>query len=129
MIAMNVTVDKAELLAVLRKNLEEHKKMFDEARAGYIEAAIKRLDAKLGKLKAGHITSLHFDLYVPTDHSGDYETIIGMLEMSQDDTIALSFEQYRMYVEDDWQWARNWLVSNSGYSMSSRSKAAEKGYL
>jgi len=128
-VQMTTTVATNWLLEKLKANKETHKTCFDEARGGYIEAAERQLGLKLVLLAEGEMTSLSFNLYVPTDHTKEYETLIGMLEASVHEEVTLSFAEYNMYVEDEWDWTDSWLASNAGYSMSTRVLAQAKGLL
>jgi hypothetical protein len=39
-----------------------------------------------------------------------------MLEMSKEDTIELTQQEFSQYVQDDWHWKDQFLFSNMNYS-------------
>ncbi len=42
-----------------------------------------------------------------------------MLYLSVDDNIELMVEEFKNYVQDDWDWKTRWMSSNSGYMTKS----------
>lgn len=112
-----VRVDKAKLLAILKKNRDEHRGIFLEAQKAFRVVAIKALDEQL---KAAR-TNKPFELVrlsalsAPEDHTADYDRSIQMLEMSVDDTIMVDEREFQNYVQDIWSWSREWAVSNIRY--------------
>lgn len=126
---LSTWVSRDELLDKLRANLTAHKKIVQEAVTGYIAAAHKELAHRLDQLEAGKVVALTFTLQPPQDMSEAYKTVIGMLEMSQDDKIELSVSEYRQLVMDEWDWMDQFLVSNSRYSKLAEFGAGAKGLL
>lgn len=111
-----VKVKKQELLENLRDNREEHREIFLEALEGYHKAAIKILEERIEEAKGNKRVSLHFGLVVPQDQTKTYDRVIKMLEMSVDDEISLTQQEFANYVMDDWSWMDQFLTSNSTYS-------------
>lgn len=124
---LRTTVDREWLLAKLKENRDEHTEMFREAQAGYISTALARLKRASERLSAGEAVELNFRLTVPTDHTAEYTTVIGMIENHTEPKIELSADEYRMFVEDQWDWSENWFASNRGYSETVAAKATEWG--
>lgn len=114
----SINVKKIDLLTTLRENREKHRTIFLEATEGYREAAIKELDAMLEDAKAGRKIRRSLTLVEPQDQTRDYDRAIRMLEMSQDDVIELEEHDFAQYVLDDWAWKRQFLLSNSAYSVT-----------
>lgn len=112
----NVRVNKSEILDVLKKNRETHRKIFLEALTGYRETAIKLLEEKLALARSGKRIELSFRLTQPMDQTSDYDRAIRMLEMSINQDIELSEHDFENYVMDNWDWKRQFLSSNSAYS-------------
>jgi hypothetical protein len=117
-IRMTTTVEKAQLLAVLKTNLETHRKIVQEAREGYLARAKAQLEKRLEQLRNGEVVSLRFDLAVPADYTDVYENSIAMLEWNTDDRITLEADEFRQLVRDEWDWSDDFYTSNSGYSAS-----------
>lgn len=144
-----ITANVDEVLTALRKNLAEHREIVAEARKGYVkecEAALEKaretLARRLSKLTKGEkvdMTSIHFNLTAPEDHSKEFDTVIKMLELHKNAhegdkshkdipaTITLKAIDVQRFVLNDWSWMDSFLLSNSAYSGKSRTLAAEKG--
>jgi hypothetical protein len=126
-LTLDTEIKKDQLLEILRTNRTRHAAMFKEAIEGYNVTARERLTAEIKKLEDGKIRSISLRLEAPTDHTKDYDTVIGMFEKDVRDTVKLSAPEYRMLVEDEWDWMNSWLVSNLAYSSSTREYATIRG--
>jgi hypothetical protein len=120
------SVSKEGLLEILEKNRKAHAKIVAEARRGYVQKAKALLTSRLKELQSGKTVELHFNMRAPSDHTAEYDSAIGMLRMSKEEEIKITFSQYRMFVEDDWDWMQDFLVTNSPYSRASASLMAMK---
>jgi hypothetical protein len=120
--SMSITATKATVLSKLHANRESHKKVVAEARAGYVTRARAALEKKLRLVAEGKIVSLAFSLKPPLDYSTVYDTAIRMLELHTGDTIQLDSAQVRSLIEDQWDWSRDFLVSNSAYSQTAKAQ-------
>lgn len=112
-----VRVEKAKLLAILKKNRDEHRGIFIAAQKKFREVAIKALDAQLKAARNGkpfELTNLSV-LTAPEDHTADYDRSIQMLEMSVDNEITVDEREFQNYVQDVWNWSRDWAASNMRY--------------
>lgn len=119
----NVTVDKGELLKILRENRNLHREVFEAACEGYRNKAIELLDGYLKELRAGHRPQIAIHLPPPEDHTPDYDRVIRMYEMHLEDKIELDEETFSAYVMDDWSWKRQFLATNSSYAAGAVRKA------
>ena len=126
---MKTTIDRDKLLATLKENREQHQECYDEAREGYLEKAQKLLLKRMNLLKEGKLAPLDFRIEVPLNHTEEYDTVIGMVEDNLDKSVTLSAGEYRMLVQDSWDWMDALLVSNAGYSSKSQAIAEMKGLL
>jgi hypothetical protein len=118
--SIHIQAKRDEVLAILKKNRSEHAKIVQEARAGYCDKAMTELAKRLEKLKSGKITSLAFALKMPVDMTSTYDTAIKMLELHTEATIQLGGSEVRNFIEDKWDWSREFYVSNSAYSGTAR---------
>ena len=121
----DITVDKGALLAILRENREHHRAIFEEALEGYRTRAVKELEAHVERIKIGKVERVSVNLPVPEDHTRDYDRVIRMLEMHLADQVVLDEHTFQNYVEDDWSWTRQFLMSSSPYSQ--RAEAERRG--
>ena len=123
---LKIKVDKDALLITLRANLERHDQIVKEARQAYCKKAREQLENKIDELAKGKCSSLAFRLLPPESHADDYKRAIKMLEMSSDDEIVLDAETFQCFVEDNWNWMRVWLSSNSSSSSIASSYSSAK---
>ena len=114
-----VNVNKSDLASILAENRKKHKAEYEEAFEGYIKTAIEKLEENLAKFKEGEITKLRWNEQPPTSNVKDYDRVIKMLEMSTDDKIELTSEEFENFVQDDWHWKETWRLSNSKYMTAS----------
>lgn len=112
---LKVNVKRDNLIFTLNKNMAKHKDDYTKAKKGFIKLLDEELTEKLEDLRAGNKVDLSFENQKPESHVDDYEDVIEMLEMSVDDTIELSHEQFKKWIKDDWDWKRHWSSSNAAY--------------
>lgn len=124
---MKTRVSKTELLDVLQKNRESHRTIFLEAQEGYRQKVITSLDEMLAEARGGKRRSYRLYLSEPEDHTKDYDTVIRMITMSQDETIELDDTAFTQFVMDDWQWKRQFLHANSVYSATAMRLSSDEG--
>lgn len=113
-----IRVNKKELIDKISVNRDGHRAVFEEALEGFHAAVIEKLNAALKDAKAGKRYKTYFDLPEPQDHTNDYDRVILMLEMSQDDEILLDERQFAQYVQDDWGWKPDFLATAGTYTRS-----------
>jgi len=110
-----VTVKKQTLLAALKKNREGHRAIFLKAQEGFRRLCIEHLDKMIADAKAGRSFATSIGLKAPQDHTREYDVNIQMLEMSEDDKLVISEEQFRHFVQDDWEWLEDFLSNSAQY--------------
>lgn len=111
-----VRVNKDELLSRIKANREVHRATFEEALEGWRKRVVHELDRAVADAKANRQYRTTFDLPQPRDYTGHYDEVIGMLEMHVDDTVDLDQREFRQYINDDWGWKQDFLITNSRYS-------------
>jgi len=114
-----ITVDKGELLEILKKNRESHRETFEKAWAAYQKECISQLEKNLEKAKAGKPFKVNIGLIQPEDHTEDYDRAIAMLEMDIEVVVSLDTTEYQTYVDDDWGWKRQFETTNASYGVMS----------
>lgn len=117
----DVTVKKAELREKIQTNRDAHKAIFDEAVEGYREKIIGLLEEHLKRVKKGKMETIRIWLPVPEDHTGDYDRVLAMLDMSVDEEITIDQNTFSSYVMDEWHWKGEFLSTNSAYSATAAS--------
>lgn len=111
----HIAVKKAKLIAVLKENLESHLAQYKEAYAGYRKALISTLGKMYDDAKKGVEVEHAIVLDIPENHAKDYKRVIGMLEMSVDDTVLITATEYNTYVLDDWGWKERFTRTSTEY--------------
>lgn len=114
-VELKVKVEKNELIKVLTENRQKHSHNYDKAKIGFRKLLIAELKSKLEAAESDKIVTLTFENHKPESHLEDYDDILGMLELATDTEIELSHIQYKQYVKDEWDWARQWSTSNATY--------------
>ena len=117
-----ITVDKSNLLEVLKKNRTGHRAIFEEALEGYRKRVVSELQSRLDAALSGVKWDACIELVQPEDHTIEYDRAIQMLEMDIDSTVKLSSTEFQNYVQDEWGWTDRFLTSNASYS-----RTAERG--
>lgn len=110
-----ITVDKNALLDKMCANRDKHRQIFLEALERYRQKALEALEGQLKDLRNGKTPQVFFSIDRPQDHTRDYDRVIAMLAMHKGGEFTLSETDFAQYALDDWQWKRQWSVSNSGY--------------
>lgn len=113
--AMEITALKSDLITKVQANLEQHRVQFEKALDGWRREVGETLDKARKRLLVGRNDPLYINLQPPKDHSVDYQRTIGMLQMHTGETITLDAEDYARFVDDDWSWKAEWLISNTAY--------------
>lgn len=115
-----IRIKKTELVGIIEQNKREHREIFLQAQNKYRERVIAELDSRLERARAGKNPALRELTMIiePQDHTGEYERALKMLGLSVDDVIELDEQRFRCLVQDEWEWSRQWAMSNSGYVSS-----------
>ncbi len=56
-------------------------------------------------------------LPMPENHAEDYARALRKLDLSVDDVIQLDENEYRQYIEDEWQWQRVFKSLSASYAL------------
>ena len=115
-----VTIKQDDLLEILRENRETHKTDYEDAYKGYLETCKEKLQELLDGFENGEFETVHWTEFPPQSQVKDYDRVIRMLELSVDDEIELTAEEFANYVQDDWHWKEAWALTNSSYMAKTR---------
>ncbi|NIU00294.1 MAG: hypothetical protein GWN01_04965 [Nitrosopumilaceae archaeon] len=110
-----IKVQKNELLEKLLANRTNHVEEYEKAVEGYREAVIEELQGYLDDAIEGRRVKTHIIFDEPSCHKKDYDTVIEMLQMSVDDEICITMNEFRQYVQDQWNWKESFSMTNSKY--------------
>ena len=123
------------VLGKLKENRAKHKIDFDKAMKGYrakrlemFYEAKKQLIDNIETMQADleqddtvdweldDLTNdVEMDLDKPRQFLEHYDDMIGQLGMTSQKKFTLSRAMYKQLVQDEWEWSRNWKMSNSMY--------------
>ena len=117
-----VRVKRDDLLKRVEANRNEHADIFEKSVTGWQEAVTAALKEAYDAAAAGIEYQTHFGLQRPENHTSDYDHVIAMLKMSQDDELVLTASQFGQFVMDKWDWQAHFLSVTSGYSDAARDK-------
>ena len=110
-----ITVLRDEFIERVTKNRNNHRAVFEEALEGYRTRLTAELERRVRDLKRGRHVEQYIGLPEPEDHTDDYDRILAMAEMSVDDTLQLSEDEFGMYVMDQWRWRQSFTDSTTLY--------------
>lgn len=115
-----VTINQNELLVILRVNRDIHEADYKDAYAGYLETCVEALEEMLKEFKDGERETVQWTEFPPQSQVKDYDRVIRMLELSVDNEIELTADEFANFVQDDWHWKDNWTITNSNYISKTR---------
>lgn len=102
--ACYVTVRKDELLKKLRENKEQHRTIFLKAIELFREEAIRVFEKNLEAAKSNKPFQVKLNIERPRDHTEEYQRAIEMLEWSTKDEVEISEQDFKCFVQDNWDW-------------------------
>lgn len=111
-------VNKGDLLAKLQENRTKHAQTYKDAVVKYRERATVALAKQLAHAKEGKRFSLSFTLPKPVNYLKQYDQVIGLLEMTTDQTIEITPNDYSCYVLDEWDWKGTFSFNTVSYTGS-----------
>lgn len=126
-----LSYNRHDLIETLKQNLEEHKKIVQEARQNFKTRLLEEIDKMVENIREKAtvdqvIEDFHdlttVNLEPPRDYSKEYEETIALFELAEGDSVELTAAEFKNYFLDEWHWARDFLVSNAPYSISARER-------
>lgn len=123
----STTVKKSDLIKKLTDNREAHHAIYLEALEGYQSKVIAAIDKFKERVLAGEVLAVVINLPKPEDHTRDYDRVLLQCEMEVAEELVLTDREFQTYVMDDWNWQRQFLASNAGYSQTATAMLAASG--
>lgn len=112
----SVKVGTFKLLEILKNNREMHIAEFESAMIEFRKDAIVEMKKNLDVAESGGEVQLYVGLTQPISYETSYNTVIRMLELSEETTVELTTQEFQQYVEDNWNWKATFLASTSMYN-------------
>lgn len=115
-----VKVKKEELLDRLLVNRANHKAKVDDAIVGYKKLVREKLEEMLADANKNKVVALYelASIRMPMDMTEEYDKAIAMLEMSVEDEIIITSQEFSNFVQDNWDWSHTFHTTNSAYYSS-----------
>lgn len=111
----SVKVKRSDLIKTVMENRTTHAAEYKAAVGTYLEKATEELTKMLRDARDGKVKR-HLEIPQPETHVEDYDRVIAMLNMSVDDVIELSDQEFRTYVLDEWVWASSFARNTKSYA-------------
>ena len=110
-----INIKVSDLLPIVKQNLEKHNNVYEAAVSGYWIKAESELNNKIIQIQKKEKIEPHLNVNYPTSYSDEYKKVIRMLELTSDNTVQLTANEFDAYVRNHWQWRYSFLSSNMGY--------------
>jgi hypothetical protein len=112
---MKTTLNRNDLLKVLGENRAKHDAEHKAAKEAYGKKLIEKIEQELVRVKGGK-KFRHISLVEPRVHLDEYDRAIKMVEMTTDERIDLTPDDFSKFVMDEWNWKRDFAMLNATYS-------------
>jgi len=100
-----VVVATKDLLEKLKENRDIHANEYNEMLEVYQNKVIEGLSKLLEEAKKKPDEPVtHLNLPKPVSYVNEYDTVIGMIRMSSEFNIAITQDEYKKYVLNEWNW-------------------------
>ena len=109
-----ISVDVQDLLNNLRVNRDKHIIEYNEAMMGWRQAVIDAFADGLKKAKK-HEDFTFVSPSRPVSFESNYDTVIEQLEWTLDKSVDLDQHEFKLYVQDQWDWKNNFNLTSSLY--------------
>lgn len=112
-----IMVPISKLKEHLEENREKHVKEVSAAKEAYMKEARARLEETIERIDEDHIVDFKpiNELVAPNDHTKEYDTVIMMMEMTNETGIELTETEFKMYFQNDWPWSEMAMLANTQY--------------
>jgi hypothetical protein len=111
--SVNVKVEK--LLEKVKENRDNHRAVFEAALEVFKVKVVEELEAMLERARKGERVAHSHGLMQPMDMTREYDQAIAMLEMSVDEEIEVTHQEFAQFVLDQWHWKQQFVTSNAAY--------------
>ena len=111
-----IEVKKADLIAKIKENKENHIKEFEKAVIAYKKEALKQLAEQRLRVEDGALNA-KLDLVTPVNNADNYDKILELFTWDVKDVVELGQDEFQEYVQDTTDFAVTARMSNSAYLM------------
>lgn len=112
-----IKVKKETVLEVLKKNLDSHKRDYEEALLGWIEKCKVDLQKILDEFNSDKARETRIEIHLPKpiSYAKEYQKAIKMVEYEVRDEVEISSHDFEKFFLDEWDWKNSFLSSTSFY--------------
>ena len=120
----SITIEKEKLLQIVLKNREKHANIFKTSYDNWLSAYMEMLNKLKEMALRGKAVPFHLiDLQPPVSYVECYDSVIEMLNLTNQKEITLDSDEFSKLVQDKWDWTRTFSSSSQSYSSSSSSSS------
>lgn len=109
------TIPRNRLLNILHSNREKHVKDYNAAMKIFKEDYLEKIDEIRDKADKEEIFPTHINVDKPVSYMTEYDRVIKMLELSDEERIKLDEATFDMFVNDNWDWKGHFLSNTVKY--------------
>jgi len=109
-----IKVKKSDLIERINANKEAHVKEFEAAKIAYKAEALRQLEEARKKIETGEL-GVTLNLVTPSNVAGQYDKKAEMFEWEIEDEVELSQDEFKDYVQGDFDFAHNARMMNMYY--------------
>jgi outer membrane cobalamin receptor len=109
-----IKVKKADLIAKIQENKAQHIESYAKAVIAYKKEALKQVADITKKVEGGDM-NVKLNLTTPVDNKDNYDKIIDMFNWEVEDIVELEQSEFNEYVQDETDFARHAMMSNTMY--------------
>lgn len=113
---VRVSIDDLETALV--SNRAKHEAEYKEALVGYRVKMERNCELMLADARAQQDVVSRIEMK-PREHLDEYDRAIAMCEMSEDEFVTLSAQEFDQFCRDNWAWTRDFKTS-AAYYMDSK---------
>lgn len=110
-----IKVKKSDLIERIQANKEQHTKDFKAAKAAYKKEALRQLEELKRKVEEGAL-DIRLNLVSPQDVAEKYDQKAEMFQWEVADEVELTQDEFKDYVQDDFDFARTAKFANMSYT-------------
>jgi len=113
-----IQIHKQKLLPIIQANKIKHDNFYNAALSGYWTKAQEVLTERLTNVKNHQEIDNYLGLSTPENHADDYVRAISMIQLSENDVLQLTEQEFDAYVRNQWGWRKSFNTINSSYTFS-----------
>lgn len=113
-----VRIGRAAFIDKVTANRDAHRELFEAAFDGYRKFLVDELTKRLDEALAGKKVDRYIRLEEPEDHTADYDRLLMMAEMSVDDVLEMTQQEFGWYLLDQWAWKDQFIQTAGTYTVS-----------